>query len=136
MVGDLFQNSTENICSTSRVCIHIQEKYSFNFNKNIHTQEKYSFNFNKNIHSYSTKIFIQLQQKYSFNFNINIHLYSTEIFIQQKYYFVFKLKNIYSRFGLLRGPARGHVDARITREAVRVRGTTWLEQFKYGVFAR
>jgi hypothetical protein len=43
MVGDLFQNSTENICSTSRVCIHIQEKYSFNFNKFIHIQEKYSY---------------------------------------------------------------------------------------------
>ena len=43
MVGDLFQNSTENICSTSRVCIHIQEKDSFNFNKFIHIQEKYSY---------------------------------------------------------------------------------------------
>ena len=68
----------------------------------IFIQQKYLFNFNKNIYSTSTKIFIQLQQKYLFNFNKIIYststknIYSTSTknnFIQQQSSRTFKISS-------------------------------------------
>ena len=99
IVSDLFQNSTKIFIQLQQT-FHIQQIYSFNFNKRIHIQQIYSFNFNKRIHiqqiySFNFNKRIHIQQIYSFNINKRIHIQqiyihstSTNAFIFNKYVFI------------------------------------------------
>ncbi len=78
MVGDLFQNSTQNIHSTSTNL--------FTFNENIHSTSKKLFTFNKNIYSTSKKLF---------TFNENIYSTSKKLFTFNKEYIFIQLQRIY-----------------------------------------
>ncbi len=90
MVGDLFQNSTQNIHSTSTNL--------FTFNKNIHSTSTNLFTFNKNIHSTSTNLFIfnkNSTSKKLFTFNENIYSTSKKLFTFNKEYIFIQLQRIY-----------------------------------------
>ena len=76
MVGELFQNSTKNIYSTSTTVftfkqnIHPTSTIIFTFKKNTYSTSTIVFTFKKNIHSTSSiNNWIYFQEKYLFNFN-------------------------------------------------------------------
>ena len=91
MVGELFQNSTKNIYSTSTTVftfkqnIHPTSTIVFSFKKNAYSTSTIVFTFKKNIHSTSSiNNCIYFQEKYLLNF-------------KDRFQFNFKLQNMYSR---------------------------------------